>query len=187
MTRSFALLPFALLLLPSVARAQVAQEPPPAPPVSPAALAAQWHPGTPPPPGYHVEEKPRTGLVIAGAVVAGVPYFFSVVAAGAAQSNNASGGLYVPVAGPWLTMGQRRYGCNPDQTNSSTGQNLQCVADVFVVMGLIADGVLQATGATLLIIGLAATKSELVRDNQSIRVAPMRVGTGYGAGVLGRF
>jgi hypothetical protein len=188
--RSFVLLPIALLLLPSLAHAQVVEPAPmpaPAPSPPPAVLAGQWHPGTPPPPGYHVEERPRTGLVIAGTIVAGVPYFFSVVAAGAAQSNNASGDLYIPVAGPWLTMGQRRYGCNPDQTNSTTGQNLQCVADIFVVMGLIADGVMQATGATLLIVGLTATKSELVRDDQAVHFAPMQVGHGYGAGVFGRF
>jgi hypothetical protein len=186
--RSFVLLLVALLFLPSLARAQVVEPTPaPAPSPSAAALAAQWRPGIPPPPGYHVEQSPRTGLVIAGTVVAAVPYFFSVVAAGAAQSNNASGDLYVPLAGPWLTMGQRKYGCNPDQTNSTTGQNLQCVADIFVVMGLIADGALQAVGATLLIVGLTATKSELVRDDQSVRIAPMRVGSGYGAGVFGTF
>jgi hypothetical protein len=84
-------------------------------------------------------------------------------------------------------MGQRTYGCNPDASNQSTGQSLQCVADIFVVMGLIADGVLQATGATLLIVGLTATKSELVRDDQSIRISPMRVGTGYGTGIVGTF
>jgi hypothetical protein len=61
------------------------------------------------------------------------------------------------------------------------------VADIFVVMGLVADGVMQATGATLLIVGLAATKSVLVRDDQAIRIAPMRIGTGYGTGIVGTF
>jgi hypothetical protein len=150
-------------------------------------LAVSWRPGDPPPPGYHVEEKPRTGLMVAGGIVAGIPYFFSIVSASAAQSSNASGWLFVPVAGPWLTMGQRAYGCNPDATNQTTGQSLQCVADIFVVMGLIADGVMQATGATLLIVGAAATKPALVRDGEALHVSPMRVGTGYGAGVIGTF
>jgi hypothetical protein len=194
--KSFALLSFALLLLSSVARAQVA--PATAPPVVQAwppiqaqptqtPQPAHWRPGDPAPPGYHVEERPRKGLVVAGLIVAGVPYFFSVVGASAAQSNNASGLLYVPVAGPWLTMGQRTYECNPDANNQSTKQSLQCVGDIFAVMGLIADGVLQATGATLLVVGLAATRSELVRDDASIRIAPMRVGTGYGTGIVGTF
>jgi hypothetical protein len=125
--------------------------------------------------------------MVAGGIVAGVPYFFSIVAASAAQSSNASGWLFVPVAGPWLTMGQRAYGCNLDATNQTTGQSLQCVGDIFVVMGLIADGVMQATGATLLVVGATATKSTLVRDLESFHVAPMRVGTGYGAGVIGSF
>src|SRR5262249_48225009 len=98
--KAFALLSFALLLPSSVARAQVApapappsvqtlppvqtpppQAPPPQAPPPQAPQRGQWRPGDPAPPGYHVEEKPRTGLVVAGAILAGVPYFFSVVAA----------------------------------------------------------------------------------------------------------
>lgn len=168
---------------------------PPAPPPPPPATAAPpapqptttpWQPGMPTPPGYHVEDRPRQGLVIAGAIVAGIPYFFSVMAATAANENNASGWLFVPVMGPWMTMGQRSYSCN-DSGNQSTSQSLQCVGDIFVVMGLIADGVMQAAGATLLIVGLAAGKPTLVRDEQAVHVTPMHVGTGYGAGLVGAF
>jgi hypothetical protein len=165
-----------------VAQTVAAPSPPPAPP------PAAWQPGSPPPPGYHVEDRPRTGLVIAGSVVAGIPYFFSVMTAMAARNDNATGWLFLPVVGPWMTMGQRNYGCNSvDNANQSTSQSLQCVGDIFVVMGLIADGVLQATGATLLLVGVAAGKPTLVRDDQSLHVTPMQVGTGYGAGLAGTF
>jgi hypothetical protein len=186
----------------SMARAQ-AQEPPPpaaAPPPPPPqyvltypqpayvtpAPRGPWHPGEPAPPGYHVEDKPRAGLVTAGLIVTAIPYAFSVIAATAAQSANESGWLYVPFAGPWVTMGQRSYVCDFN-SRQSTGQSLECTGEIFLVMGLIADGVIQAAGGSLLLVGLLATKPELVRDNEGVRIAPMRIGTGYGAGLFGAF
>lgn len=144
-----------LLFASGTARAQTAAPaPPPAtPPPVAAPQPSQWHPGDPVPPGYHVEEQPRSGLVTAGVLVLGIPYFFSVVTALSANSQNESGWLYVPVAGPWMTLGRRSYSCNPDNSNPSTSQNLACVGDVFAVMGLILDGILQATGAGLLLGG----------------------------------
>ena len=183
--RSLTLL-LGLLFVASTARAQESQ---PAPsPSLPAPQPAAWQPGSPPPPGYHIEDRPRTGLVVAGAVIAGIPYFFSVVTASSVGQANATGWLYLPVAGPWMTLGQRSYGCNSlDNGNQSTSQSLQCVGDIFAVMGLIADGVIQAAGATLLIVGVAAERPVLVRDDQALHVTPMRVGNGYGAGVVGSF
>jgi hypothetical protein len=181
----------ALLLSTSAARAQSTAPPPlvppPPPPVIVAPQPSQWHPGDPAPPGYHVEELPRSGLVVAGAIVFAVPYFFSAVSALSANSQNESGWLYVPVAGPWMTLGRRTYSCNPDNNNQSTSQSLGCVADVFVVMGLIFDGIVQATGASLILAGELATKPGLVRNDEALRVVPMRLGSGMGAGVVGGF
>jgi hypothetical protein len=127
--------------------------------------------------------------VIAGAIIAGIPYFFSVTTASAASGANETGWLYVPVAGPWMTLGQRNYAtCNtPDNGNQSTSQSLACVGDIFAVMGLITDGIMQATGAALLLAGVAASRPTLVRDDDAVRVTPMRVGSGYGAGLAGTF
>ena len=175
----------------SSARAQtvIYQAPPPAQPAPPTAPVATspgpWRPGDPVPPGYHVEEKPRSELVTAGYIVAGIPYLFSAIAALSADQKNESGWLYVPFAGPWMTLGRRSYSCNPDAQNQSTSQSLGCVADVFVIMGLITDGILQATGGTLLFIGYVATKPGLARNDEGVRILPMRVGTGMGAGVVG--
>ena len=179
----------------SGAQAQVTYTPAPPPlPVQPPAPApavappppGTWHEGDPVPRGYHVEGKPRDGLVTAGWITTGIPYFFSVIAALSASEQNESGWLFVPFAGPWMTMGRRAYSCT-DAPNQSTSQSLGCVADVFVVMGLIADGVAQAAGGTLLFVGYVATKPGLVRNDEAVRVLPMRVGTGMGAGVIGRF
>jgi hypothetical protein len=54
-------------------------------------------------------------------------------------------------------------------------------------MGLIVDGVMQATGGALLLGGYLATKPQLVPNEEALRVRPMRVGSGYGVGVLGEF
>jgi hypothetical protein len=167
---------------PPAAAGAAAAPPQPAPPTP-----SSWHHGDPVPPGYHVEEQPRGGLVTAGYIVAGIPYFFSVVTALAANSNNESGWLYVPLAGPWITLGRRGYSCNADASNQTTSQSLACVADIFVVMGLVFDGIVQATGGTLLLVGYTATKPGLVRNDDAIRVLPMHVGTGVGAGVFGSF
>jgi hypothetical protein len=180
-------LALALSCLASGARAQTVTPAAstPAPPLAP--LPSQWHPGDPVPPGYHVEDEPRSGLVVAGAIVLGVPYFFSAVSALSANSQNESGWLYLPVGGPWITLGRRAYSCNADASNQTTGQSLGCVADVFVVMGLVFDGIVQATGATLLLVGELATKPGLVRNEAALRVVPMRLGSGVGAGVVGAF
>jgi hypothetical protein len=54
-------------------------------------------------------------------------------------------------------------------------------------MGLIFDGVVQATGGTLLLAGYVATKPGLVRNDEALHVVPMRIGGGMGAGVVGGF
>ncbi|MGH7434880.1 MAG: hypothetical protein ACRENE_04330 [Polyangiaceae bacterium] len=146
-----------------------------------------WREGDPVPPGYHVEDLPRSGLVKAGYIVTGIPYFFSVVTVLAANDSNESGWLLVPFAGPWLTMGRRNYGCDADSMHQTTGNTLSCVADIFVVMGLIFDGVVQATGGALLLSGYVATKPGLVRNDATLHFSPLRIGSGTGVGVFGEF
>ena len=49
------------------------------------------------------------------------------------------------------------------------------------------DGIVQATGAGLLLGGELATRPGLVRNDEAVRVVPMRLGGGMGAGVVGGF
>lgn len=132
--------------------------------------------GEPVPPGYHPESKVRTGLVVGGAVTFGVMYLISVlVGAAITDGNRLSGGndsgelLYVPVAGPFLQM---------TKTESSSGN-----------VTLAIDGIAQAAGATMLIVGITSPKTVLVRnDLAEVRVMPMRMGQdGTGLGLLGTF
>lgn len=142
--------------------------------------------GDPVPAGYHLEEHPRKGLVTAGYIVVGIPWGMGLLVASAGNFANSSGWLAVPVAGPWITMGQRHSSCSNDSDRSAKA-GLECVGDVFVVMTLIMDGIMQATGGILLTIGYTATKTTLVRDDQAFRVTPMQIGSGYGFGAVGAF
>jgi hypothetical protein len=169
------LLPLALLVLPMPAGA----EPPSASSARPEPIS--WRPDVPPPDGYHVEERtPR--WVVEGLLLAGIPWVTSIAAAAFAGGNNESGWMALPLAGPWVTMATRTYGCA-----DPTFICYQAYLDVVVVMGLLADGIMQGVGVTMIVVGARKTETVIVPDEQSIRVAPMRIGSGYGGGVVGTF
>ncbi len=140
-------------------------------------IIKDYEEGEPIPPGYHAETRVRSGLVVGGAVTFGVMYLLSVlVGAAISDANKLSGGnkdsgdfLYVPVAGPFLQM---------TKTESSSGN-----------VTLAIDGIAQAAGATMLIVGITSPKTVLVRnDLGEVRVMPMRMGDkGGGLGLVGTF
>jgi hypothetical protein len=112
--------------------------------------------GVAPPAGYHLEENPRKGLVISGAIVLGTTYFLSA-SIGMASSNHDDRWLAVPVLGPFLDLGARgdRSSCPSDAT---------CPVEIVIRTYLAIDGVVQAAGALLLISGFAFQKKEFVSD-----------------------
>lgn len=140
-------------------------------------IIKDYEEGEPIPPGYHAEAKIRTGLVVGGAVTFGVLYLLSALVGAAindvnkatSSSNDSGDFLFVPVAGPFLQM---------TKTETSTG-------NVFLAI----DGIAQAAGATMLIVGLTSPKTVLVRnDLGEVRVMPMRMGqNGGGLGLVGTF
>lgn len=146
--------------------------------------------GDPIPPGYHADTQMKKGLVIGGAITFGCMYLFSVIAGAAMDDTNKdykyingnytttkgsaedSGTfLYIPVAGPFLQM---------TRTDTATG-------NVFLAI----DGIAQAAGATMLIVGLTSPKTVLIRnDLAEVKVTPMRMGmdgSGTGLGLVGTF
>ena len=127
------------------------------------------------PPGYRLVERTRTGLVVAGAIVLGVPYVIGLSFVSTHDSDSGANWLIVPGIGPWMALGARRTSCS----QTTTDKDPQCVGDAFAVMGLVFDGILQTTGATLLIVGLAVPKHVLVRQDVA-GVTLGRVGSGYG-------
>jgi hypothetical protein len=140
--------------------------------------APDWQDGEPIPPGYHPVQRARRAPIIAGAVTFGILYLISVlVAAGGTDdanrnhTGNSLAGLYVPVVGPFITM----------------TQNSSAVGNVVLVL----DGAGQAAGAVLLLYGLVAPQTVLVRDDYGrpkLLPQPMLFGkSGGGIGLSGAF
>jgi hypothetical protein len=127
------------------------------------------------PPGYHAETRVRTGLVVGGAVTFGVFYLLSVLVGAAisdvnrGSSRDSGDFLFVPVAGPFLQM---------TKTDSSSGN-----------VTLAIDGIAQAAGATMFVVGVTSPKTVLVRnDLGQVRIMPMKMGQGGGGiGLVGTF
>ena len=139
-------------------------------------IIRDYEEGEPVPHGYHAETRVRTGLVVGGAVTFGVMYLFSVLAgsivndANKYSSDHTRGDfLFVPVVGPFLQM---------TNTSSSSGTTMLAI-----------DGLAQAAGATMLIVGVMSPRTVLVRnDLAEVRVTPMQVGEkGSGVGLVGTF
>jgi hypothetical protein len=145
--------------------------------------------GGPVPTGYHVEERPRRGLVIAGTIVLAVPYGLGLAVAGGQNFPNSSGWLIVPGVGPWLTLLSRHKsgGCTSDSSGFSNcvDEGLDDTTRTFLII----DGLMQTGGAVMLIAGLAAPKKVIARDFVgSLHFTPSPIGrTGYGGFVTGSF
>jgi hypothetical protein len=127
-----------------------------------------WDGDGTPPNGYHLETRVRKGLVIAGAVTFGTMYLTTVIGAAFANALGSSRAsvAFVPIAGPFIA--------------------LRDVPDERGVALLVIDGVVQAAGATMLIVGLAAQKTVAVRtDSAKVEIMPV-VGPGS-VGLVGTF
>jgi hypothetical protein len=140
--------------------------------------------GDPIPEGYQLRDRPRRGLVIAGSVVTGVPWVFSVMAAVASDYENWSGFLLVPALGPWLmlaTGGASDEPCASGGDSCSGGRSgLRSV--------LVLDGLIQTAGAAMFVAGLAIPRKRLVRTDVSVGFFSTPLGRdGYGLAAVGTF
>lgn len=162
------------------------------PPIAPYAFYPALLPyrsGMPIPLGYHVEHQPATGMIIGGLATLGIAYSTALIVGASANFADGTGWLAIPVIGPWAAIGARSYTCANDPTLAN-----KCVSGAFsevqTIAILSADGVIQAAGTVLFVVGLASGHDELVRTDQAVtfRVLPRAVGaTGFGVGVDGRF
>jgi hypothetical protein len=130
----------------------------------------------PTPYGYTRVQRTRKGMIIAGAVTLGATYlataFFGAVAADvikAEGSNTSTAPLFLPVAGPFLEVGE---------TDSA-------VARFFLAV----SGLGQGAGAVMLLYGLSSSRTVLVRNDQLIvtSIAPMIAPGASGLSIVGRF
>lgn len=129
----------------------------------------------PVPMGYTPIQRTRRHLIVGGAVTFGVNYGISAFAAAVAQDASRNGGrnelaaMWVPVAGPFIQMGE---------TDSATGK--------FFLAGL---GGAQLAGAIMLYYGLTTTERVLVRNDLvgSVSVSPLAGNGATGMALSGRF
>jgi hypothetical protein len=110
----------------------------------------------------------RSGIAIAGASLFGGAYLISATGATTAvESTPEVAYFYIPVAGPFVMIGVINGGRkNPD--SGSTGEGI--LTAIVVV-----DGLIQAIGATMFIVGVASDRKLLVRNDVASRGAS-RVG-----------
>ena len=153
---------------PSAAPITVSGQPYAPYPTYPAQLpyVVRYEPGAPPPPGYHLEENPRKGLIVAGALTFGVPYLISLTVGGA-SSYPADRWLLVPVFGPIMPLTHGMRGCDRDTDPS------RCAGNILIVVGLAFDLAAQVAGATLFTMGYVFPKKQWVSDyDYAARAAP---------------
>jgi hypothetical protein len=129
----------------------------------------------PVPVGYTPVQRPRKHLLVGGAVTLGVSYGLSAFVAAIGEDSGRSSGknevaaLWIPVAGPFVQLGQ---------TDSATAK--------FFLVGL---GGAQLAGAIMLYYGMTTTRRVLVRNDLvgSLAITPMAGGGASGMTLSGRF
>lgn len=165
---------------PPAAAERVSQEPPREPvPVTPLPSnppKLRYQAGEPIPPGYHMVERPLTGLIVTGAVTFGVTYGFT--AGVAILANFLSHIVWDEDADDkWLALGI-----------PVAGPLIFCASDGHVEPLLILDSAAQATGVALIVIGASTKSRTLVLDRPALgAVAPMPVAGGSGLMLSGTF
>jgi hypothetical protein len=142
-------------------------------------VITDWSEGEPIPPGYHESTRIRKGLVIGGAVLFGTTYLLTAASASVVEGCNCGGNvasLFVPGVGPFIQMAQ-------------TGNT------ALSSFWLAFDGIAQLGGITMFVVGLAAPKTVLVRNDLGsnpkkdfhLALAPMVAPGREGMGVIGTF
>ncbi len=135
-----------------------------------------WEDGDPIPPGYTPVQRTRRGLVIGGAVTFGTLYLISVLSAAILQdtadergTSSDAGGLYVPAIGPFI---------------AAAAVDDSAVGSTFLAL----DGLAQSAGIAMLIAGIAAPKTILIRDMAAqVSVTPSLSAGFQGVGVTVAF
>lgn len=197
--------------LPAAAPAPAPVAPPAPAPVAPPGmrLAASEAPSLMPPPrfgfGYGAPppvpadgatEPPAAGTstaVVVGALMLGIPYATGVGVGAAESFENGSGWLVLPAAGPWLALTARRDPCVGLDDRSPQDPNVdselgRCMTEPLIRGLLVLDGVLQATGAVIMIAGASSGTKKDSPPARGFAVAPTPLGRdGYGVGAVGRF
>ena len=140
--------------------------------------------------GYTVEEGPASSMLVIGGIGVGIPYATGLGIAAVQGFENGSGWLAAPVIGPWLALSGRRDPCAEAKKKQEFDTDVgKCVGEPMVRGMLVLDGVLQAAGAVVMIVGASSTETHLVKKREpSVAAAPVIMGkSGYGMAMAGSF
>jgi hypothetical protein len=173
-----ALLPFASASAIAQSLPVQAQAPMDGPPV-----IRGWRNGDPIPAGYHPSQRMRVELVLAGA--ASLVWSYSVLLDAAAQTGDKV--WLMPVVGPFIEVGHYGIPHGDGSTLDVIGQAVYASFDAVLVL----DGVVQAAGVVMLVLGLTVPKTVVVRNDlgviKSIRPVPMAANSMGGLGIAAQF
>lgn len=137
----------------------------------------------PVPPGYRVEHRSATGLLVGGGLTFAAAYAAGLGLAASQSFENGTSYVAIPLAGPWAAIGGRTFNCKVT-VGGTMAADVQralnkCVGNAFdevtTVVFLTADGLIQATGFVLFLVGLGSGRQELVRADlpeTAVRVLP---------------
>lgn len=92
------------------------------------------------------ETVPNKGLITSGVLLLGATYASSLVVAAATSDYEPDRKLYIPVAGPWMDLAERKGDCGRGDAPSCDDEDLYQVL-------LVADGIGQGLGALQIIGG----------------------------------
>ena len=142
-------------------------QPPPPPKDDKPRVIEPWEPDDPPPEGYVLRSKVNGGAIAGGATLLGVMWLTSIVVGAVAATEEDDQGIdgdgvesedfapmYVPIVGPFVTIGTVEPG--------SAGLGM-----------LIVDGILQVSGAGLIVLGIVDRDYRVVRgEAASLQIVP---------------
>jgi len=152
--------------------------------------------GLPVPSGYRVVRRSATGLIAGGGLTFAAAYLAGLGMAASQKFENGTSYAAIPVVGPWAAIGGRSFKCSVPITGNATGAAVQralnsCVGKAFdevtTVVFLTADGLIQATGAVIFLVGLASGHEELVRKDLPKTAVSVFPEGGLGVSVSGLF
>jgi hypothetical protein len=124
----------------------------------------RYEPGAAAPPGYHFEQNPRKGLLVAGAISFAVPYLMSATVA-AVSRNESDRWLLIPVVGPSGALAGGRGEC-------TRADGRECVGNILATVGLAFDLAAQTAGVMLFTMAFVFPKREWVSDYEIGRGMP---------------
>lgn len=127
------------------------------------------------------ETVPNTGLIASGVILFGASYASSLVVAAGTSDYDPDKKLYIPVAGPWMDLADRKGDCGRGANAPSCDNE-----DLYDVL-LVADGIAQGVGALQVIGGFVFPVHRTTVTEAKVVITPRFSPNMLGVSALGVF